>query len=488
MKLAIAQIIHESNTFSPSTTDLSAFAVRRGDEILNYFSGAHNEVTGFLDGATDYDYQPLPIYSAIAAPSGIVTEEAFAEILAQLLSSLQAALPFDGILLALHGAFVSTDFPNADGQTALLVRRNFPNMPIVVTHDPHCNVSEAVPDSVDALLVYQTNPHIDQRERGLLAAKIIAGLIRGTVKPTQAFRQVPMMINIVHQDTSCLPLRDLWNRMRAYEVQPGVLAASISLGYQYADVPAMGCAVCVVTNSNINQAAMIADDLASQLWALRDELDVTIQDVPDAVASAKAARDTPIVLVDIGDNVGGGSTADSTFVLDELLKQAANGWVVMIYDPSAVLYCASMGIGSKVSILVGGKTDHLHGQPVAVTGFVKCLHDGKYEERAARHGGVRWGNMGLTALLEVPADSAPNYIILTTNRTAPMSLHQLTSVGIDPAYMHILTVKAAIAWKAAYEPIMKSFIVADSPGVTQVNPKRWKYERTRKTLRGLEGW
>ena len=28
----------------------------------------------------------------------------------------------------------------------------------------------------------------------------------------------------------------------------------------------------------------------------------------------------------------------------------------------------------------------------------------------------------------------------------------------------------------------------NSPGVTQVNPKRWKYERTRKTLRGLEGW
>lgn len=490
MKIAIAQIIHETNTFNQSTTSLEAFVIRRGDEIMGYFSGAHNEMTGFLEGAAAFNYDALPLFSAIADPSGTVTAAAFAELMSELLRTLRDAEYFDGILLALHGAFVSQDFPNADGQIACLVRKAFPTLPIVVTHDPHCNVSEVVPNSVDALLFYQTNPHVDQRERGLLAAKIVAGLVRGEIRPTQAFRQIPMMINIVHQNTSTPPLRDLWRKMRDYEREPGVLAVSLSLGYQYSDVPAMGTVVCVITDQNPARASEIAEHLASKLWDLRQTLAVTIPNVADAVAVAKAAKATPVVIVDIGDNVGGGSAADGTFVLNELLLQAAEGWVVVINDPLAVIHCATIGVGNNVSIEVGGKIDRTHGQPIQINGKVKCLHDGKYEERAARHGGIRWGDMGLTALLQIQTNpySAASYVILTSKRTAPMSLHQLTAVGIDPTYMHILTVKAAIAWKAAYEPIMKSFVVADTSGSTQVNPSRWKYEHARKNLWGLEGW
>lgn len=490
MRIAIAHIIHESNTFNPVATTFAAFTVRRGQEIIDFFSGAQNEITGFLDGAEAYEYDALPIYSALASPSGTVTAEALATITHQLLAALQAALPFDGILLALHGAFVSTKVPSADGKLVRDVRALFPLLPIVVTHDPHCNVSEVVPSFADALLMYQTNPHIDQRARGLQAAKIIAAMVRGTVKPTQAFKQIPMMINIVHQHTSSLPLRDLWLEMRGYETKPGVLAASISLGYQYSDVPAMGTAVCVVTDQDQFQADSIADDLASKLWALRTDLDVQIPTVAGAVALAIAAMETPIIVVDIGDNVGGGSAADSTFVLDELLKQGADGWVVVLSDPQASRKCADGGIGCRVTIDVGGKTDNLHGKPIRLTGLVKCLHDGKYEERAARHGGIRWGNMGLTALLEIQVrpDTDASYIVLTSLPTAPTSLHQLTALGIDPQYMKILVVKAAVAWKAAYEPIMKSYIIADSPGATQVNPKRWQYNNTPKNLWGQEGW
>ena len=490
MQIAIAQIIHESNTFNPVATTFAAFTIRRGQEIVDYFSGAHNEITGFLDGAEANGYDALPTYSAIAAPSGTVAAEALATITQQLLAALQAALPFDGVLLALHGAFVSTREPNADGKLIRDVRALCPSLPIVVTHDPHCNVSEVVPAFAAALLMYQTNPHVDQRERGLRAAKIIAAMVRGTVKPTQAFRQVPIMINIVHQHTSNPPLRDLWIEMRGHERTMGVLAASISLGYQYSDVPAMGTSVCVVTDRDQLQADSIADDLASKLWALRNDLDVHIPSVAGAVAHAMAASDTPVVIVDVGDNVGGGSAADGTFVLDELLKQAADGWVVVLKDPLAVASCAVAGIGGSVSMAVGGKTDDLHGQPITLTGLVKCLHDGRYEERAARHGGVRWGEMGLTALLQIQVrpGAAASYVVLTTLPTAPMSLHQLTALGIDPRYMKILVVKAAVAWRAAYEPIMKTYFVADSPGATQANPKRWHYKNTRKNLWGLKGW
>lgn len=496
MKIAIAHIIHESNSFAATTTPLSDFRIMRGDEITRYFSGAHGEVTGFLDGAARFGYEAIPTFSAVATPSGVVQAAAFDWLADALVAALKAAGPIDGILLALHGAFVAENFFNADAEFARRVRVAFgPGLPLVVTHDPHSSIGEDVVKNCDALVIYKTNPHIDMRERGLQAAGIISAMVRGEAKPTMAYRSLPMMINISHQHTSSPPLRELWNQMPELEKQPGVLAASMSLCYQYSDVPAMGNAVVVVTNNDQAQADKIADDLAAKLWALREELDVHIPDVQGAVhvamkATAGPDGAGPYVIVDIGDNVGGGSAADSTFVLDELIRQNADGWVVTLADPEAMRACMRAGIGATLTLAVGGKTDDMHGKPVTVTGRVKCLHDGKFEERAARHGGVRWGDQGLTALLEVRPDPSlqASYILLTELRAAPMSLHQLQSVGIEPAYMKILTVKAAIAWKAAYEPVMTGFVVADTPGATAVNPKHFVYKNTRKDLWGLEGW
>jgi microcystin degradation protein MlrC len=495
IKIAIAQIIHESNTFAPNTTPLSDFRIKYGDEMVRFYSGAHNEVTGFLEGASIYNYEVVPTFCANATPSGTVKASAFDWLANELVRQLQATGQIDGILLSLHGAFVSENFANADAEFARRVREAFgSHMPIVLTHDPHSSVSEDVVKQVDALVIYKTNPHIDQRERGLQAARILCGIVRGEVKPTMAYRALPMMINIVHQHTSSPPLRDLWRELTTLEQQPGVLATSMSLCYQYSDVPAMGNVVVVVTNNNQAQADAIADDLSAKLWGLREALTVNIPDVSGAVNIAMNAPAGPFVIVDIGDNVGGGSAADSTFLLHELLAQSADGWVVTLADPESVQACAKAGIGAMLTFDVGGKTDNMHGAPVTVTGRVKCLHDGKYEERAARHGGVRWGDQGLSALIEIhPNNSsakggAASYILLTSHRAAPMSLHQLQSVGIEPTYMKILTVKAAIAWKAAYEPIMTGFVVADTPGATQVNPRRWEYKHTRAGLWGLEGW
>ncbi|MBX7214088.1 MAG: M81 family metallopeptidase [Thermoflexales bacterium] len=490
-RIAIAQVYHESNSFAAASTPLAAFRVLRGAEIPRYYTGAHNEVTGFLEGAAVHGYDAVPTLCAFATPSGVVEAAAFDWLADALVEALRAAGPLDGILLALHGAFVSHNHDNADAEFVRRVRATFgPQLPFVVTHDPHSSIGQAVIDNVDALVVYKTNPHVDMRERGLQAASIIIRMIRSEVRPVMAYRSLPMMVNIVHQHTASPPLRDLWASLPALEREPGVLAASLSLCYQYSDVPAMGNAVVVVTDGNQAQADRIADDLAARLWALREDLDVRIPDVATAVATARAAPAGPFVIVDIGDNVGGGSAADATFVLAELLRQDADGWVVVLADPEAMRACHAAGVGATLSLRVGGKTDHLHGEPVAVTGRVKCLHDGRFEERAARHGGVRWGDQGLTAVLEVQAhpDHQPSYIVLTGTRCAPMSLHQLQSVGIEPAYMKILTVKAAIAWKAAYEPVMTGFVVADTPGATTVNPKRWTYRKVRRDLWGLEGW
>ena len=196
----------------------------------------------------------------------------------------------------------------------------------------------------------------------------------------------------------------------------------------------------------------------------------------------------PVVLVDLGDNIGGGSSGDGTFILNELVNQKAQGWVVVIADPQAVKEAEHSGVNNVFDQRVGGKTDKLHGDPVQVRGTIKSLHDGKYVEPEVRHGGTHYYEMGLTAVVEVEGSTRdlPNLLLLTTERSSPNSLHQLTSCGVYPQRQKILVVKGAIAPRAAYEPIAGRIIEVDTPGATAVNPSRFTYRHVRRPLFGLD--
>jgi microcystin degradation protein MlrC len=161
---------------------------------------------------------------------------------------------------------------------------------------------------------------------------------------------------------------------------------------------------------------------------------------------------------------------------------------MVIADPEAVQRAVNAGVGNRFEAAVGGKTDRMHGSPVRVSGAVKLLHDGKYIETEKRHGGQRYHDQGLSAVIEVDGGTrdVPNLLMLTSKREMPFSLHQLISCGVYPERQKILVVKAAIAYRAAYEPIAGRIIEADTPGVTAVNPKRFEWKRARRPLFGLD--
>src|SRR5262249_54891618 len=163
-----------------------------------------------------------------------------------------------------------------------------------------------------------------------------------------------------------------------------------------------------------------------------------------------------------------GSAGDSTFILSELLRQKAQGWVVTIADRAAVQAAAQSGIGGLFEQEVGGRTDRLHGTPVRVRGRVKSLHEGKYIESNGDHGSGRYHDQGVTAVIEVDGSTRDlaNLLVLTTERSMPNSLHQVISCGIYPERQKILVAKGAIAPRAAYEPIAARIIEVDSPGAT----------------------
>jgi microcystin degradation protein MlrC len=488
-RIAYGGIMHESNSFKPAMTPLSEFHVYRGEEIPREFANGNGELAGYIEGAGKFGLDLVPTLFAEATPAGPVTADALDKLTAELITRVRAAGRLDGLLLALHGAMVTEKYPHGDAEIVRRLREAVgKDLPIVATHDFHANISTDIVEHSTVLLNYKTNPHVDQKERGRKAAEIMSGIARGKVRPTQAIAKPPMLYNIRFQNTNVEPLRPVVEETRRLETQPGILAASVSGGYQYADSQAMGVSVVVVTDNDPARAKREADRLGEMLWATRDRLKLNLPDAATAVRQAMAADKFPVVLVDMGDNIGGGSAGDSTFVLDELLKQKAQGWVVVIADPSSVEAAMRAGIGGAFDESVGGKIDKLHGEPVRVRGRVKSLHDGKYMETEVRHGGDRYLDQGHTAVIEVEGSTRdlPNLLMLTTRRQPPFSLHQLIGCGVYPERQRILAVKAAIAFRAAYEPIAARIIEVDTPGATAVNPARFTYRRARRPLFGLE--
>lgn len=488
--IAIGGIRHESNSFSSVKTRLEDFKrLPSGDAVLKEWAASNDEIAGFVEGGERFGLELVPTVAATAVPAGPVTDQALDALTGELIRSLRAAPKLDGLLLALHGAMVTESHPHGDAEIVRRVREAVgPDFPIVVTHDFHANISPEIVERSTALLTYKTNPHVDQKERGVQAAEIMAGIAAGRVKPTQAIVKPGMLYNIRFQNTNLEPLKPIVEESRRLEREPDVLAVSVSGGYQYADVPAMGASVVAVTSNNPEKARRIAQTLSDMLWATRDKLKLNVPDAAAAVRQAMQSKESPVVLVEMGDNIGGGSAGDATFLLQELIRQQALGWVVVIADPEAVRAAVRAGVGQPFDAIVGGKTDKLHGEPVRIRGRVKSLHDGRFLETEIRHGGQRYYDQGLTAVVEVEGSTRDlqNLLILTTRRQVPFSIHQLVSCGIYPERQRFLVVKAAIAFRAAYEPAAARIIEVDTGGVTAINPARFTYKHVPPTLFGLQ--
>jgi microcystin degradation protein MlrC len=486
MRYAIAGFMHESNTFNPLGTDRQAFEdqyLKYGPPILEDWRAGSHELSGFIDAADADGVELLPVVMAWATPSGPVVDSVLDEITGHICQTLNRQTA-DGLLLALHGAMVGESFADADGEVLRRIRQAVgPDFPVVVTFDLHGNISEQMIANCDAAVTYRTNPHMDQHDCGLRAASLLRQLVVEKKEIYQALAKPPLIISIAVQDTSKEPLQHLMRGFPHWDEDPVILDSSLALGFPYADVPQMGPSVIVITNEDAERARLEADAFANHLWEARKQMTAHLPEAPEAVAQALRAKETPVVLVDFGDNVGGGSAGDGTILLHELLRQGATHALICLSDQGSVQACALAGVNGLVRLTVGGKVDRLHGEPVEVTGRVRVLHDGTYLETATRHGGRRVNHMGLTAVVEIDGH---NLLVLNSYRHPPFSLGQLTCLGIQPELQRIIVVKAAIAYKAAYAPVARTIIEVDTPGLTAVNPARFAYKHIRRPMFPLD--
>ena len=482
MRVGIVALLHESNTFIRGATTMAQFELdllAEGEDVRRRLADAHHETGGFFQGLAEAMIDAVPIFAARALPFGTIQADTFAQLLRRMDAAIDRAGAIDGLLVAPHGAMVTESHPDGDGHWLSRLRERFgPKLPIIGTLDLHVNLSHRMVAACDALIGYRTNPHLDQRKRGIEAATLMARTLRGEVRPTMAAAFPPLAVNIERQLTAAAPCKPLYDQADAMSHTPGVLTNSVLLGFPYSDVAEMGSSAIVVTDNDRPRAQKLVNELAQSWWQRRHEFVGQMISVEEAVEQA-ARLDGPTCLLDMGDNVGGGSPGDGTEIAHALHRRAIGPSFVCLNDPDVVREVQAAGVGVKLHVRVGGKIDRLHGEPLEADVVVRSLHDGRFEETQPRHGGITKFDQGPTAIVETATGLT---IMLSSRRMVPFSLRQVTSFGLDPARFRVLIAKGVHAPVAAYAPVCKQLIRVDTPGVTCADMTRLEYHHRRRPM------
>ncbi len=375
-RIAIAGFSHETNTFAEGLTTFDDFERGRGfpglmsgQQIVETLTGKSTCTGAFLDAAGEEGFEVVPVLWTFPQPSGTIEQAAYDRVLQMLLEGLEEVLPVDGVLLELHGAMVTEQIEDAEGDVLARVREVVgADTPVVATLDLHANISPRMVEQSDALVGYDTYPHVDAYERGRDAVDLLLGAIEGSVRPVSALAQVPMLIGPPRQCTLIAPMSDIIDLAHEAEERPDVLNVTVSSGFPFADITDCGASVAVTADGDEELAEETAREIAEEMWDRRDDFELQLTPVEDAIDHALETGEGPVVLADGSDNPGGGAPCDGTVMLQAIIEaDVPRSTVAIIVDPEAVADAVDAGVRSEVTLEVGGKTDDRHGPPLELT-------------------------------------------------------------------------------------------------------------------------
>jgi microcystin degradation protein MlrC len=477
-RIGILGIYHESNTFVEGMTTTNNFKKGRllkGSKIIDEYKDAHHELGGAIEVFTNNEVELLPVFYAETTPGGMISENTYLELTELMFQELDSVLPLDACLVLPHGAAVAENHRDMDGDWLQLLRKKLgENIPIVATSDPHANVSGAMISCTQGLFPYSTNPHIDQRETGKKAAQFLLKILRQEIDPVQYLFQAPVAISIEQQYTSAEPCKSLYQFAETLCESQNALHINIVIGFPYADVHEMGTSVIIIADRHWQNEASVIDQLEKYFKKHKEEF-IGKKVRIDSQLLSMAQMPKPILLLDMGDNVGGGSNGNSTYLLEKLEETNYRSFIC-IYDPVAVEECLSHP-GKNFNLSFGKNPETGNAYQTVVT--IISRHDGKFREEHPRHGGQVHYDMGETVIV---LTKKGNTIMLHSKRIPPFSLAQLTSCELDTATFDVIVAKGVNAPIAAYGPVCPTIIQADTPGVTQADMTKFNFKYRRKPL------
>jgi microcystin degradation protein MlrC len=484
LRIAIASLMQETNTFSPAPTTLATFdSYYRlyGEEMLGGYGAARVEVPGFLEVLAEAGATPVPLLAAYAAAYGPMTRACFDTLVGDMEARLKAAGAVDGLLLALHGALVVEDQPDGDGEVIARMRRILPaHVSIGVSLDLHGHITPKMLHPNVFHVGYREYPHIDMYETGQRTARLLLDTIAERRRPVMALVKRPMLISAVCGRTTDGPLRPVVEEARRMEVAGEVLHASLFPVQPWLDVPDLGFAALICADGETDAAERAATKLADMTFARRHEFVPDLTPLDEAIRLGLAS-DGLTVIADGGDAPTGGAAADSAAVLRALFAAGADRAGRLSYltlcDPPAVAAAAKAGPGATVTLSVGHAMSVRDGVPIAITGVVRLLSDGEYSMRDAGATGMTM-KMGPTAVLAIGAIR----LLLRSSPSMEWDTAMYFSQGLDPREAALVFVKSPAHFRVAYAPLAARILVADTPGPTCANMRNIPFRRVTRPL------
>jgi len=486
MRLVIARLNHETNTFSPVPTPLAAFGPKWGEDAAAAAPGSPTALGAFHAFGTRIGARLAVPLVAHANPSGPVDDEAFDAMAEAILRAVGEGC--DGILLDLHGAMVTRSHDDGEGELLARIRRIAPDVPLGVALDLHGNITQRMLDNCDAIVGFKTYPHIDMVETGEHLVRIMEPVLVGGPRPAMALCHPPMLAATLCMNTTVDgAMTDLVARAREAERREGVHAVTIFGGFAIADLAETGLSVVVVADS-AEDARRVADELGAEAWRRRDEF--VYREAPLAESIARAGRladgTAPVLLLDHGDNCNSGGSCDVMDVLEELLAAGHSGIAVgPIADPATVAQMFEAGVGTSVTVALGNKVAAPGfpppRPPLALTGRVRALSDGSYRVTGPIYRGELLG-MGRAAALET--DRA--IIVVCEDPHEPLDVGVFSCVGIDLAGTRFLVLKSRMYCRPVFEPMSKAVVECASAGVTSSNYDLFSFRKLARPIYPLD--
>lgn len=472
MKVVVALVRHETNTFSPIPTQLASFCRGTQTDGPAYSQNAkqlcentNSAAAAYLDLAESLDAEVEFAILANSVPSGTVQKAAFEHIADTVVAAVQKGC--DAVLLDLHGAMVAEGYPDAEGELLRRIKAVAPaSVPVVVALDFHANFSDALIRHATVITGYCTYPHVDIYETGERATRTLKRILFEKLDTTIVWRRLPMLTHMLKQTPAGQPMKDIMDKAMKAEAKGVVLNASVFGGFPLADIPHVGLSVVIVAEkSKKAEAEHLLDELCDMAWSRRDDFVYEVEPLTTSIAKAKQLEHGPVILVDHGDNCGAGGVTDVMAVLEEVMKQGLTDVVAgPIWDPQAVDILIQAGVGATLTIDLGGKTDMpelgLKGQPLQITGTVINITDGNFQITGPMFTGM-WLSLGRTVVLE----SNGVTIFISEKPQEPYDVGVFTHAGIDPFSKKYVLIKSRQHFRAGFEKDARHIVLIAGPGV-----------------------
>lgn len=468
MKILIARLNHETNTFSPVPTPLESFAPTFDEAAYLENLGMRTAMAAFIDLAQQLGATLVTPVSATANPSGPVQAQAYDALTDRIVAAVPGC---DAILLDLHGAMVAENSLDGEGDLLARVRAAAPGVPIGVALDLHGNITQRIVDNADVVVGFKTYPHVDMYETGQHVGHLLLAMLQGGQRYTVRWRQLPLLSHTLCSTTLHGAMQRAVHAAQAAE-KAGLPAVTIFAGFSLADIPAPFVSVvatAVDTPAGVAEAQAAIDRIADQIWSERGQFVYRSEALDRSMQRALALADgatRPVLLLDHSDNCMSGGTCDTMDVLQAALAQGLRDIAVgPLCDPQAVATLVDAGVGASVTLALGNKvaltqlgiTKH----PMQVTGTVHAVSDGEYTVSGPIYTGQRCC-MGRTVLLDIGSAQ----IVVTVRPHEPWDLGVFHCVGMDPTKHRFLLLKSRMYCRPVFVPLSQGLIECDSPGVT----------------------